>query len=88
MLGESKWIDANGCPAGSDPHQLLDLFVNSNLLQDGVVLLQLQPLRVVLLVFYRDITAGAGLTTCFVLSAFQDYLNTVTFLCHNRNLKV
>jgi hypothetical protein len=56
--------------------------MNSYFLQDGVVFFQLQPFGIVFLVFYRDVTAGTGLTTCFVFSTFQDHLYTVAFLCH------
>lgn len=56
--------------------------MNSHLLEDRVEFFQLKTLRVVLLVFYRDVAAGAGLTTGLMLGAFQDHLYTVTFLCH------
>jgi hypothetical protein len=56
--------------------------MNRVLLQYRVVLFQLQALRSVFLVLGGDVTAGAGLSTVFVFSAFQDNLNTISFLGH------
>ena len=61
---------------------LLDLFVNSYLLQVCVELLQLKTLGVVLLVLGRDIAAGAWYRRVLLLGALQDYLDAVAFLCH------
>ena len=61
---------------------LLDFFVNSHFLQDGVVFLQLQSFGCVLFVFGADIAAGTRLTTGFVFCTLQNHLHPVTFLCH------
>src|SRR5687768_8962752 len=61
---------------------LFNFFVNSYFLQDRVEFFKFQSFRIVLFVFYRDVTAGTWLTTCFVLSTFHNYLYTVSFLCH------
>ena len=64
---------------------LLDFFVNSDLLQEGIVLLELQTLRGVLFILGGDVAAHAGDTASLLLSAFEDDLHSVSFyfLCHN-----
>lgn len=58
--------------------------MNRHALQNGVVFLQLKTLCSVLAVLGGDIAARAGHTRCFVLCAFEDDLNAVSFsfLCH------
>ena len=64
---------------------LLDFFVDGHFLQEGVVLLELEALRGVLLVLGGDIAAHAGDTAGFLLGALQDDLNACvfSFLCHD-----
>jgi hypothetical protein len=64
------------------PNQLFDLFMNSYFLEVWVEFLQLQTLRIVLFVLSGDVTAGTRHAGCLLLSAFQNYLYTVSFLCH------
>jgi hypothetical protein len=61
---------------------LLDFLVNSYLLEDAVVFLQLQTLGSVLFVFGCDVTGRAGHATILVLGALHYYLNPVSFLSH------
>ena len=63
--------------------KLLDLFVNGHLFENGIEFLQLESLRIVLLILYRDIAAGTGLTTCFVLGALHYYLYSAAFFSHD-----
>ena len=59
--------------------------MNGNPFQDGVKFFQFHPIRGVLPVLLGDIPAGTWHATCFVLSAFHDYLNPIAFtlLGHN-----
>ncbi len=59
---------------------LLDFFVNGITLHGVIVLSQFNALRRVFLVLNGDIAAGAGQSRGFVLGAFQNYLNAVSFL--------
>jgi hypothetical protein len=63
-------------------HYLFNLFVNGNLFEVWIEFLKLQTLRVVLFVFNGNVTAGSGHIGVLLLGAFQDYLYTVSFLCH------
>lgn len=51
-------------------------------LQNGVILLELDTIGRILLVLGRDVPGRTGNTAFFVLSALQDYLNSVAFFCH------
>src|SRR5690606_3267879 len=62
--------------------KLFDFLVYSYFLQDRVVLLQFQALRIVLFVFGSDVPACTWHTAVLMLSAFQDNLHSVPFLCH------
>lgn len=64
--------------------RLLNLFVYGNLLENGIVLLQLKTLCGVLAVFGSDISRGAGHAAGLVLGALEDYLHAISFsfLCH------
>jgi hypothetical protein len=68
------------CAAGA--LQLLDLLVSGYLLEDRVVLLQLYPVRTVLLVLGGDIPGCSMHTAVLVLGALEDHLDSVTFLSH------
>ena len=58
--------------------------MNGDLLEDGVVFLQLQTLSGVLTVLGGDVARCAGHTGGFVLGAFEDHLHAIAFcfLCH------
>lgn len=64
--------------------RLLDLLVYGNLLEDGVVLLELKTLSGVLAVLGSDISRGAGHAAGFVFGALEDHLYAIafSFLCH------
>ena len=61
---------------------LLDFLVNGNLLEVGVEFLQLQTLRVVLLVLGGDVTARTRNARRLLLRALEDHLYPISFLCH------
>ena len=65
--------------------RLLDFLVNSHLLQDGVVLLELEALGSILPVLSGDVARCAWQTALLHLCAFQNHLDSVAFnfLCHN-----
>ena len=56
--------------------------MNSNLLHDRVVFLQLDTFGCILFVLGGNITAGAGQPAVFMLGAFHNYLNAVSFFSH------
>ena len=57
--------------------------MNRHLLENRVVLLHFQTIRRILLVLRRDITGSSWLTAGFVLGAFQNDLNAITFFGHD-----
>lgn len=59
--------------------------MNRNFFQNRVEFFQLKPFRCVLFVFGSDVPAGTGLATGLMLGAFQNYLYSVAFLCHNNS---
>lgn len=63
---------------------LFNLFVNSDTLENGIVLLQLKTLGGVLAVFGGNVSGCTGHAAGFVLGALENNLNAVTFsfLCH------
>ena len=62
---------------------LLDFLVNCHFLQNRVVLLKLETLSSILTVFRGDVTAHARHARGLVLSALQNHLDPITFLCHD-----
>ena len=61
---------------------LLDFLVNSYLLHNGVVLLQLHTGSGIFTVLGSDVTGSAWQTRILVFGAFHNYLNPVAFLSH------
>ena len=62
--------------------------MNSNLLQEGIVLATLEPVGSVFLVLGGNVTGHSGNTALFLLGAFEDDLHPVSFsfLCHSRKI--
>ena len=56
--------------------------MKGNALEERIVLATLQTLGRILLVFGGDITGHTRNTALFLLSAFEDNLNAIAFLCH------
>lgn len=58
--------------------------MDGHALKNRVVLLQLEAFGSIFAILRRDVTAGAGHAAFLVFSAFEDYLNAITFsfLCH------
>ena len=56
--------------------------MQSNFFQNGIVLLQLKTLSSIFPVLGGDVAGCTRHATVFVLSALHDYLDAITFLCH------
>src|SRR5690606_16751268 len=67
---------------GPSTLKLFNFFMNRNFSQDGVELLQLQSLCGVFSVLGRNVPGCTWKSTGFMLCAFHDHLNSVTFLSH------
>jgi hypothetical protein len=61
---------------------LFDFLMHRYLFQDGIEFFQFQALGCVFPVFGSDVPGSAGHSTLFVFRAFQDHLNSITFLSH------
>ena len=62
--------------------------MNGVLLQNRVVLFEFNPFCGILPVFVGHITGSAGKTAVFVLCAFQDYLEPVSFAFLGHDLRL
>jgi len=56
--------------------------MNGYLFEDWIIFLQLHSLGCVFSVFRRYVTRSSWHATVFVFSAFHNYLDAITFLCH------
>jgi hypothetical protein len=65
------------------PSILFDFFVDRHLFENRIVLLSFHPIGCVLFVLGGDVAGHAGHAAGFVLGAFQNDLNAITFFGHD-----
>ena len=65
------------------PSILFDFFVNRHLFENRIVLLSFHPIGCVLFVLGGNVAGHAGHAAGFVLGAFQNDLNAITFFGHD-----
>ena len=64
------------------PSILFNFFVNGHLFENRIVLPSFHPIGCVLFVLGGDVAGHAGHAAGFVLGAFQNDLNAITFFGH------
>ena len=65
------------------PSILFNFFVNGHLFENRIVLPSFHPIGCVLFVLGGDVAGHAGHSAGFVLGAFQNDLNAITFFGHD-----